>query len=124
VPIADLETDLVLARRDEKDDAVVLALLADAPGAAELVAVVLDVVAVERLHRRDHELVGGFVLERRELVRKLLRGVGRNDSCRIDDAPGERRECRRRNRRAPRRPQQRREDENCRKKAFHLCPLS
>ena len=41
-PAADLDAHLALVRRDDEQDAVVHLLGADAPMAAELVAVVLD----------------------------------------------------------------------------------
>ena len=61
-PIADLDPHLALLRRDDQQRAVVLALLADAPGAAELVAVVGDVVALQRAQRRDDELGARLLL--------------------------------------------------------------
>ena len=62
-PAADLDPDLVLVGRDDEQDAVVLALLADAPRAAELVAEVLDRVALQRLERDDDDLIGRGVLD-------------------------------------------------------------
>ena len=42
-PVADLDPHLaLLVRRDDQDDAVIRALLADTPGAAELIAIILD----------------------------------------------------------------------------------
>ena len=73
--VADLDAHVALVRRDDQDDAVVLALLADPPGAAELIAVVGDVVALQRFQRDHDELVGGLRLERGELGIELRCGV-------------------------------------------------
>ncbi len=86
----------MLARRNQQHDAVVLALLPDPPGAAKLHAVVLDVVALERLHRRHHELVGGLFLELPELGIEPLGDRGGNDPGLVDDASRQRRKRRRR----------------------------
>src|SRR6185312_12953783 len=48
-PAADFDTDFAVVRRDDEQDAVILALLSDAPLAGEADAVILDRVAVERL---------------------------------------------------------------------------
>ena len=61
-PAADLDAHLALVGRHDQQDAVVLALLADAPFAPEPVAVVLDRVAFERLDRDDGDLVGRLLL--------------------------------------------------------------
>ena len=59
--VADFDADLVFRRRDDDQRAVVLALLADAPGAAELIAVVLDRIALQRFERDDDDLVAGLL---------------------------------------------------------------
>ena len=69
-PAADLDAHLALVRRDDEQDAVVLALLADAPLAAELIAVVLDRVALQRVQRDDGELVGRLLLRARRARRR------------------------------------------------------
>src|SRR5579864_2292873 len=46
--VADLDAGFAFVRRDDQDGAVVLTLLPDAPGAPELVAVVLDRMALQR----------------------------------------------------------------------------
>ena len=69
--VADLDPDLVLGRRDEKDDAVIGALLADMPGAAEADAIFLDVVALEARDGGDDELAMRRRLERRQLLGQL-----------------------------------------------------
>src|SRR5262245_49248207 len=60
--VADFDADLSLVGRDNQKRAVVLPLLSDAPGAAELIAVVLNGVALERLESGHHDLVAGFLL--------------------------------------------------------------
>ena len=67
-PIADFDPHLALVRRDEEDDAVAHALLPDPPGAAELIAVALDVIALEIGDGRDDELARRGLLH---IVRKL-----------------------------------------------------
>ena len=64
--VADLHAHLPLLGRDQQDRAVVLGLLADPPGAAELVAVLLDLVALQVGHGGHHQLAAGLGLERRE----------------------------------------------------------
>ena len=48
-PVADLDAHLVLGRRHDQQRAGVLVLLADAPVAAELIAVILDRIALQDL---------------------------------------------------------------------------
>ena len=91
-PVADLDAHLALARHDDQQRAVVLALLADLPVAAELVAEVLDRGALQRSQRDHDELVGGLGFERGELfgergARRRIEDVGL-----VDDAAGQRRE--------------------------------
>ena len=76
-PAADLDADFALVGRDDQDDAIVQLLGADAPMAAELIAEILDGVALQRRQRDDHDLVGALVLERLEVGgdRHLL-GIG------------------------------------------------
>src|SRR5205085_9944459 len=47
-PVPDLDANLSLGGCHEQDDPVILALLTDAPGAAQPVAVVRDVIALQR----------------------------------------------------------------------------
>ncbi len=116
--IADLDPQLAVVGRDDEDRAGVLALLADAPRAAELIAIVLDRHVAERRDRRDDDLVAAGLLERGELVGQRRDRLGRQDVRGVDDIAGERRELDRRGRRAApnaaqrRRPQgDEREDE-------------
>src|SRR5262249_16687466 len=69
--IADLDADLAIIRRDNQQDAAVLLLLPDAPVAAELIAIVLDRGALQRLQCHDHQLAGGLALELGELAVEL-----------------------------------------------------
>ncbi len=90
--IADLDADLVLGGDDDEQGAVVLALLADAPGAAELVAVVVDGVALQRGQGDHHHLATGPGLQVRQFLGDLLLGAGRQHMGVIDHAAGQRRE--------------------------------
>ena len=64
---ADLDAHLAVVGRDDQQNAVVLAGLADLPVAAELIAEVLDRLALQRRQRDDHDLIGRLGLERREV---------------------------------------------------------
>ena len=75
--------------RDEEEDAVVLALLADAPLAAELVAVIGDVGALQVRHGDDDDLVRRFLLEGGELVGERRRGCRIEQPGGVDHASGE-----------------------------------
>src|SRR5262249_33029436 len=77
--VAHLNAHLALAWHEDSQHAVVLALLSDAPAAAELKAEILDRGALQRSQGDDHELVGSLGLE----VRKLL--GERRPRCRIED---------------------------------------
>ncbi len=80
---------LRLVGRHDEQDAVVLALLADAPFAAELIAEVLDLVALQRRQRHDHELIGGLFLQRLEVGLDSGAILGLEQIGVVDDAPGE-----------------------------------
>ena len=75
-PVADLDADLVLVRRDKKEHAVVLLRLPELPGAEQLVGISLDVAALQRFYRGDDELDAGFVFEILQLGLKSLRLCG------------------------------------------------
>jgi hypothetical protein len=91
---ADLDPDLALAGRDNQDHAIVQLLGANAPMTAELIAEILDGVALQRGKRDHHDLIGALVLERLEVGgdRHLL-GIGEQVRV-IDDAAGQLREIR------------------------------
>src|SRR3990170_7308406 len=74
-PAADLAPHFALIRRDDKDDAIVESLGADAPVTPELIAEILDGVALQRRQGDDHELIGALILECLEVGgdRHLLR---------------------------------------------------
>ena len=72
-PVADLDADLALGRRVQQQHAVVLAALAELPAAEQAVGVVLDRIAVERLHRRDDDLVAWSSLPARRASRAATR---------------------------------------------------
>src|SRR5262249_10898193 len=60
--IADLETHLPVVDEDQEDDAVVEALLPDAPGLRQPDGEVLEALALERLEDGHHDLVRGAAL--------------------------------------------------------------
>ncbi len=94
--IADLDAHLVFGGRQDEQGAVVLALLADAPGAAELIAVVRDVIALQRGQGDHHHLAAGLGLQPGELGGQLLLGIGRQHMSVVDDPAGQGRKGRRR----------------------------
>src|SRR3546814_11412088 len=65
---SDLDAHRPLTVRHEEQRAVVAALLADAPMAAELVAEVVDRGALQRVQGDHDELVGGRLLVAGELL--------------------------------------------------------
>src|SRR5436309_156308 len=71
---ADLDTYLALVRGNDQKRAGVLLLLSDSPVSPELIAVILDRGALQRLESDDDQLPGGLGLELRELA--LERGLG------------------------------------------------
>ncbi len=90
--IADFDANLALVRRDDQHDAVVAALLADAPMAAELVAVFLNRPSAQRFQRDDDELRRRFGLETFELGIEVDLRRGIENVRFVDDAAGELRE--------------------------------
>ena len=96
----------MLVRRDEEQHAVVLVLLAEFPLAEQGVGVGFDLVAAEIAHRGDDKLDRRFGFEIGELALKA-RNRGRREHMRVvDDAPGQRRERRRRERRGEGQPRE------------------
>src|SRR6476620_9143373 len=76
-PAANLDAHFVFCRRDDEQHAVIQLFGADAPMPAELIAVILDGVALQRMHGDDDDLVGALVFERLELggERRLVTGA-------------------------------------------------
>src|SRR5262249_46919992 len=73
--VTDLDTHLAFVWRDDEQRAGIFLFLSDLPVAPELVTVVLDRGALERLERDHDKLAGGLGLELGELA--LERGLGR-----------------------------------------------
>ena len=63
-PIADLDPDLALAGRDDEQDAVVLLGLTDAPGPAQLISVVLDLITLEVGYGDNDDLIACVAFQR------------------------------------------------------------
>ena len=72
--IADLDPHAPFVGSDQQQHAVVASRIADAPVAAELVAVFLDLVAIEAWDSGDHELALVRLLELVELLGQLRFG--------------------------------------------------
>ncbi len=100
-PVADLDIDLVLVRRDDQQQAVVLvglavrrlfaAVLADAPGAAQLVAIVANIIALQVGDGDHDQLVGGGVLQPLQLgcqvgFRRIRQNMGVVDDTLVVEA--------------------------------------
>ena len=94
-PVADLDADLVLVRRDQQENAVVLLRLAELPGAEQLVGVSLDVAALQRFDGGDDQLNAGFVFKVFQLGLKLAAAFRRHDIGLIDHTAGQRRKVER-----------------------------
>src|SRR4051794_38244424 len=69
-PMADLDPHLALVRRHQEERAVVLLRPAKAPVAEQPVRELLEAKALQRADGRDHDLVTGCLLVRREVARK------------------------------------------------------
>ena len=97
--VPDLEAHLPVIHEDEKDDAVVEALLADAPGLGEADRVVFEVLAVEGAEDGHHDLVAALALPGSELLFEPLALSGREHAREVVDAViGRRRDGQRRRR--------------------------
>ena len=66
-PIAHLDAHLVFRRRDDEDRPVIETLLADAPMAQELIAIVGDLIALQAWQGDHDELAAGLLLQGRQL---------------------------------------------------------
>ena len=94
-PVAHLDAHLVLGGRNEEDNAVVLLLASEVPVAPELIAVIGDLVALQRVQRDDDELVTGGVLQPLQLLLERDFRRRRNDPGLVDHPAGELRKGRR-----------------------------
>jgi hypothetical protein len=88
--VADFDTDLALVRRDDQEHAIVELLGADAPVPAELIAVVLDLVALQRWQRHHHHLIGALILELFQLLGERLLILRAQQIRVVDHAAGQR----------------------------------
>ena len=77
-PQPDRDMHPPFVRRDQKDDSVVLLSIADRPFAAQPIAIIGDIAALEIADRRNHQLMAGLFLqfeqlriERRFLARQV-----------------------------------------------------
>src|SRR5580700_8207728 len=87
--VADLDAYLALVRGDDQKGAGILLLLSDPPMSPELIAVILDRGALQRLESDDDKLPDGLGLELRELALERDLGRGIENSGIVDDAAGE-----------------------------------
>ncbi len=79
--VADLNKHLAILNEDEQHDAVSFILLADTPGLGDTLCVILNRrIALHFRKYRDHDLIGRFTLELRELLVEVQRGFLRNDA--------------------------------------------
>ena len=76
-PVTDFDARLVFVGRDDDKRAVALALLPDAPGAAELIAIIGDVGALQLFQRDDDDLIAGLLFVFGQKRRQLVLGVAR-----------------------------------------------
>src|SRR4029077_5278753 len=86
--VADLDPQFMIFRCHDQEDAVVLALLADPPTAAERQAPILDGVTAQIGQGHDHKLDARGCLEARQLALDLVAGPVVQDVGRIDEAAG------------------------------------
>ena len=90
--VADFDPHLVFGRHDDEEGAVVGPLLPDAPLTAELIAIVGDVVALQRGQGHHHELARGLVLQPFQLVFERRDRCGGQDVSVVHHSPAESRE--------------------------------
>ena len=94
--IPDFDAQLAVITGDDQQRAVVLALLANAPLAAQLITVILNRHALQVGHGDHHQLVARGLLQRLQLLGQLL-AHRRVDHLRaVHHPPGQRREGERR----------------------------
>jgi uncharacterized peroxidase-related enzyme len=89
-PVPDLDAHLALIRRHDQEDAVVLVLLSDLPGAPELNAKILDGCALQRSQRHHDHLVRRFGFEIGKLLAKCRASGLIEHAGLVHHAPAER----------------------------------
>ena len=94
-PVADLDPHPLLVGRDQQDDAIVRALLADVPGPAELIAIILDRHVLQAGDRRHDQLPRGGALQRLQLLGELRLLLRAQQIGLVDHPAAERREAER-----------------------------
>ena len=73
--VADLNKHLAILNEDEQHGAVAFIFLADAPRLGNTLCVIVDRrIALHLRKYRDHDLIGRFALELRELLVEAQRG--------------------------------------------------
>ncbi len=93
--VANLDAHLVLVRGDEKKHAVVLLRLPELPGAEQFIGIGLDVAALQRRHRGNHELDSGLLLQVLRFPGDVAFDFGVENPGLIDDTARQRREVER-----------------------------
>ncbi len=91
--ITHLDTHLALVLGDEQQDAVILALLADAPVATELIAVLLYGLAIQAVDGDHHQLDAAALLEGGQLLGQLVGLLAGHQAGVIHHPPGQGREA-------------------------------
>ena len=112
--IADLDAHPPLLRRDQKERAVVVFRLAKLPGAKQPIGVRLDLLAVERGHRRHDELDSGFLFEIGELALEIGLRDRREDVRLVNNPAGQRRKVGRSERHADPQGREQRDEQRLR----------
>jgi hypothetical protein len=87
--VADLDAHLAFGRSHDQQGAGVGPLLANAPGAAQLVAIVLDLVALQAGRRGHDQLAAGGLFQAFQLGRQLGLDLRRQDVGGVDDPAGQ-----------------------------------
>ncbi|CRM47105.1 hypothetical protein [Pseudomonas sp. 58 R 12] len=90
--VADFDTQFALITGDDQQRAVILALLADAPLASQLITEVLNRYALQVRHGDHYDLVTGRLFQRLQLLCQLLARGCVDHLGVIHHPPGQRRE--------------------------------
>ena len=90
--VTHLDPHLMLGRHDDEEGAVVGPLLADAPGAAELIAVVGNLVALQVRQGHHHQLAGRAALQVGQLGGQRRLHLGRQHMGVVHHPPAQGRE--------------------------------